>query len=44
MALLPERISGIPMLERRVNERWGPEPALREDTKQTPVLIPRPSR
>jgi hypothetical protein len=44
MTLLPERISGIPTLERRVHERWGPAPAFRADTKQTPVLIPRPPR
>jgi steroid 5-alpha reductase family enzyme len=42
--VLLTRISGIPMLERRAQKRWGDEPAFQEYTKQTPVLIPRPPR
>jgi steroid 5-alpha reductase family enzyme len=42
--VLLTRISGIPMLERRAQKRWGSEPAFQEYTKQTPVLIPRPPR
>jgi steroid 5-alpha reductase family enzyme len=42
--VLLTRISGIPMLERRAQKRWGDEPAFQEYTEHTPVLIPRPPR
>ncbi len=38
------RVSGLPMLERRSDERWGDEPAYQEYKKTTPVLVPRPPR
>jgi steroid 5-alpha reductase family enzyme len=40
--LLLTRISGIPMLESRAEERWGQDPAYRAYKANTPVLIPRP--
>lgn len=42
--LLLTRVSGIPMLEERAEERWGDEPAYREYKASTPVLFPRPPR
>jgi steroid 5-alpha reductase family enzyme len=42
--LLLTRVSGIPMLEARAEERWGDEEEFRRYTKDTPVLIPRPPR
>lgn len=42
--VLLTRISGIPMLERRSDERWGEEPSYQEYKRSTPVLIPRPPR
>ena len=44
VVLLLTRISGIPMLERRAEKRWGDEPGYRAYTDSTPVLIPRPPR
>jgi steroid 5-alpha reductase family enzyme len=38
------RISGLPMLEARADERWGGQPAYEAYKRQTPVLIPRPPR
>ena len=40
--LLLTRISGIPMLESRAEERWGDDPTYREYKARTPVLFPRP--
>jgi len=40
--LLLTKVSGIPMLEARAEERWGDEAEFRRYTKNTPVLIPRP--
>ncbi len=42
VALLLTRISGIPILERRADGRWGEEAAYREYRDSTPVLVPRP--
>ena len=38
--LLLTRVSGIPMLEKRADARWGDEPAYQEYKKRTPVLVP----
>ena len=37
--VLLTRISGIPILERRANERWGDDPAYREYLRSTPILL-----
>jgi steroid 5-alpha reductase family enzyme len=42
--VLLTRISGIPMLERRGEKRWGDDPEFRSYTDNTSVLIPRPPR
>lgn len=42
--LLLTRVSGIPMLETRAEQRWGDEEEFRTYTENTPVLIPRPPR
>ena len=39
--ILITRVSGIPMLERRADERWGGQPAYEQYKKETPVLIPK---
>ncbi|MDX2381041.1 MAG: DUF1295 domain-containing protein [Acidimicrobiia bacterium] len=44
VALLLTRISGIPMLERRAEKRWGTDPEFRAYTDTTPSLILRPPR
>ncbi len=44
VVLLLTRVSGIPMLEARAEERWGEEEEFRNYTRTTPVLIPRPPR
>ncbi len=44
VTLLLTKVSGIPMLERRAQERWGEEEAFKTYTATTPVLIPRPPR
>ncbi|MFC2176875.1 DUF1295 domain-containing protein [Actinomycetota bacterium] len=44
VVLLLTRVSGIPMLEARAEERWGEEEEFRSYTQRTPVLIPRPPR
>ncbi|EAR09554.1 DUF1295 domain-containing protein [Reinekea blandensis] len=38
--LLLTRISGVPMLEKRADERWGSQPDYREYKARTPVLVP----
>jgi len=40
--LLLTRISGIPMLESRAEERWGNDQSYRDYKARTPVLFPRP--
>jgi steroid 5-alpha reductase family enzyme len=42
VAFLLTRVSGIPILEKRADERWGDEPAYEQYKSQTPVLLPRP--
>jgi steroid 5-alpha reductase family enzyme len=42
--LLLTRISGLPMLESRADQRWGDDPAYRDYKARTPVLFPRPPR
>lgn len=37
--VLLTRISGIPILERRANERWGDDPIYREYLQSTPILL-----
>ncbi len=36
------RISGVPMLERRADERWGDDPDYQAYKASTPVLFPKP--
>ena len=40
--LLLTRISGVPMLEKRADEKWGGQAAYEAHKDRTPVLIPRP--
>ncbi len=42
VTLLLTRISGLPMLEKRADEKWGDEPDYQAYKASTPVLIPRP--
>lgn len=42
--LLLTRVSGIPMLEARADERWGDNPEYRAYKAKTPLLFPRPPR
>lgn len=42
--LLLTRISGIPLLESRADERWGKDPAYQAYKARTPVLVPQPPR
>ena len=42
--LLLTRISGIPPLEKRAEEKWGDEPAYRAYVERTPELWLRPPR
>jgi steroid 5-alpha reductase family enzyme len=44
VTLLLTRVSGIPMLEARADERWSEEEEYREYKANTPVLVPRPPR
>jgi steroid 5-alpha reductase family enzyme len=44
VTLLLTRVSGIPMLAKRAEERWGDEEEFRRYVARTPVLIPRPPR
>ncbi len=44
VTLLLTRVSGIPMLEARAEERWGDEAEFQRYTENTPVLIPRPPK
>jgi steroid 5-alpha reductase family enzyme len=40
--VLITRVSGLPMLERRADERWGGEEEYEEYKRKTPVLMLRP--
>lgn len=42
--VLLTRISGIPLLEQRAEERWGDDERYRLYKANTPVLVPRPPR
>jgi steroid 5-alpha reductase family enzyme len=42
VTLLLTRISGIPLLEKRADRRWGGQEDYESYKKRTPVLIPRP--
>ncbi|MEE4277030.1 MAG: DUF1295 domain-containing protein [Halieaceae bacterium] len=42
--LLLTRVSGVPMLERIADKRWGEDPAYQAYRDSTPVLLPRPPR
>ena len=41
VTLLLTRVSGIPLLEKRADEKWGGQPEYEQYKKETPVLIPR---
>lgn len=40
--LLITRVSGVPMLEKKADDRWGDEEAYQRYKSSTPVLVPRP--
>jgi steroid 5-alpha reductase family enzyme len=42
VALLLTRISGVPILEKRADEKWGGQEDYEKYKERTPVLIPRP--
>jgi steroid 5-alpha reductase family enzyme len=42
VTLLLTRISGVPMLEKRADEKWGGQKDYEAYKERTPVLIPRP--
>jgi steroid 5-alpha reductase family enzyme len=42
VTVLLTRISGVPILEERADEKWGGEEAYEAYKERTPVLIPRP--
>lgn len=44
VVVLLTRISGIPMLERRADKRWGDDAEYRAYRAKTSVLVPRPPR
>lgn len=44
VAFLLTRVSGIPILERRADERWGGRAEYEAYKGRTPVLVPRPPR
>ena len=41
VSLLLTRVSGIPLLEKKADQKWGGQDAYEAYKKQTPVLIPR---
>ena len=42
VAFLLIKVSGIPLLEAKADERWGGEDDYEEYKRRTPVLIPKP--
>ena len=44
VTLLLTRVSGVPMLEQRADDRWGGQGVYEAYKARTPVLIPRPPR
>jgi len=41
VAVLLTRVSGVPLLEARADEKWGGQPEYEAYKKRTPVLVPR---
>jgi steroid 5-alpha reductase family enzyme len=41
VTLLLTRVSGVPLLEKKADEKWGGQPDEEAYKKNTPVLIPR---
>lgn len=41
VTLLLTRVSGVPMLEKKADQKWGGQPDYEEYKRSTPVLIPR---
>jgi len=44
VALLLTRISGVPLLEKRADAKWGGQPEYEAYKAATPVLVPRPPK
>ena len=44
VVLLLTRVSGVPLLEKKAEEKWGHDPDYREYKQKTPILIPRPPK
>ena len=44
VTLLLTKVSGIPLLEEKADERWGGDPEYEAYKAATPVLVPRPPR
>ncbi len=44
VTVLLTRVSGLPMLEKRADKKWGGQPDYEAYKSSTPVLIPRPPR
>lgn len=44
VALLLTKVSGVPLLEKRADEKWGAQEDYEAYKERTPVLIPRPPR
>ena len=42
VTLLLTRVSGIPLLQQRADEKWGGDPEYEAYKAATPVLVPRP--
>ena len=42
--LLLTRVSGVPMLEKKADTKWGGQPDYEAYKKRTPVLVPLPRR
>ena len=44
VTLLLTRGSGVPILEKRADEKWGGRPEYESYKARTPVILPRPPR
>jgi steroid 5-alpha reductase family enzyme len=42
VVLLLTRVSGVPLLEKKADAKWGDDPAYQAYKQKTPVLLPRP--
>jgi steroid 5-alpha reductase family enzyme len=42
--LLLTRVSGIPMLEAKAEEKWGDDPEYKDYRDATPILVLRPPK